>query len=269
MSISQRRCLATGLILGLARMSPAAAEDLPAALPGPAPAASVERVRESRTVAQGAAVARPAPPVVIVPPEGVQPTWARGPIDPASLERPRPWHLDWKLRSWHWRRIQGKSLGYPEEFVPRPLGAALYDAGRIMAADGAAARLVLFNYDFIPGTAQLSARGRDQLAQIAPQLAVSPYPLIIERTANDPALAVARRAALLAELGAGPFPVPADRVLVGVPIPFGMSGMDAHIVGENALNRTQQYGPPIPINGNGLNSPTGVTNSLTGVIPGQ
>jgi hypothetical protein len=40
-----------------------------------------------------------------------------------------------------------------------------------------------------------------------------------------------------------------------------MSGTDAYVIGGNALGRVQQYGPPIPINSNGVNSPSGVTSS--------
>ncbi len=40
-----------------------------------------------------------------------------------------------------------------------------------------------------------------------------------------------------------------------------MSGIDAQIIGNNAIGRTQQYGPPIPINSNGVNSPSGVTSN--------
>ena len=42
----------------------------------------------------------------------------------------------------------------------------------------------------------------------------------------------------------------------------GLSGIDAQIIGGNALDRTREYGPPIPINSNGVNSPSGVTGPL-------
>jgi hypothetical protein len=174
-----------------------------------------------------------------------------------------------KSRSWLWRRYQGKFAGYPEEYAPRPLGAALYDQNRAMVANGAAAKLVLFDFDFEPGKAYLRPRGRDQLARMTAQLAASPYPLIIERTLDDPPLADARRAAVLAELAAGPLPISPDRVLIGMPRPYGMSGNDADIIYANGLNRTQQYGPAIPLNSNGVNSPGGVTNGVSGVLPGQ
>jgi hypothetical protein len=120
--------------------------------------------------------------------------------------------------------------------------------------------LVLHRFDFVEGSTELSPRGGDQLAKIAAQLAVSPFPLIVERTPEDPALAESRRYAVLARLARGPCPVTSDRVLVGVPKAHGLSGTDAQVIAGNALGRTQQYGPPIPINSNGVNSPSGVTS---------
>jgi hypothetical protein len=201
----------------------------------------------------------PTPPVVQVPPGGVGPSWSPQLLDPVATWKHPPKHVERKARSWKWRRLQGKALGYPEEFHPRPLGASLYDHGRAMVGNGAAARLVLYRYDFIDGSDQLNARGRDQLAKVASQLAVSPYPLLIERTPDRPGLADARRLAVLAALATGPVPVTSDRILVGAPIATGMAGIDAHIIGDNALNRTEKYGPAIPINSNGVNSPSGVT----------
>ena len=147
----------------------------------------------------------------------------------------------------------------------------MYEAGKIMTANAAEAGLVLHRFDFVEGTTELSPRGGDQLAKFAAQLAVSPFTLIVERTPEDPRLAEARRFAVLARLARGPCPVPSDRVLVGVPKAHGMSGTDAQVIAGNALGRTQQYGPPIPINSNGVNSPSGVTSGggsgAGGLIP--
>lgn len=207
--------------------------------------------------------------VTEVPPEGYQFDHERPPLDPAATTRRGPKFIAHKIRSWHWRRAQGRMLGYPEEFVPRPLGESVHAFGRVMVANGAEARMTLFDYDFEPNSTELSARGRDQLSRIAAQLTASPFPLIVERTAADPSLAVARREAVLAALAGASFPIDPSRVLVGAPLPFGMSGTDAQVVSANGLNRTQQAGPPIPIQANGINSPSGVTNRMSGVVQGQ
>ena len=266
MSRNRRPSRFAALLVLVAPAVPAAAQDLPEPLPADRPGTAA-RATPAAVPAPPSVI--PTPPVVLVPPDGPRPTWLPGMIDPLATAQHGPKHVDKKLRSCHWRRLQAKFFGYPEEYAPRPLGAALYDHGRAMVAQGAAARLVLFRYDFVDGTSQLNDRGRDQLVKAAAQLAVSPYPLIIERTPDDPALADARRYAVLAALAGGPTPVPSGRVLVGLPSPNGLSGADAQIIGANALNRTQQYGPPIPINSNGVNSPTGVTNSVIGTLPGQ
>lgn len=224
---------------------------------GPAPAAP------SVTVVDPALVppeVRPTRTPVLVPPEGIRPTYAHEPDDPVATARKHPPRfVRLKQRSILWRRVQGRFYGYPEEFVPRPLGAALADHNLAMVANGAAARLTLYDYDFVQGSSELSPRGIEQLIRLAPQLQASPYPLIIERTPANPALAQARREAVAIRLAGGPCPIPPDRVLVGAPIANGLSGTNAQVIAGNSLGRVQQYGPPIPINSNGINSPSGVT----------
>jgi hypothetical protein len=255
MSLIRRWRWGASFILGLGTAASSSAQDLPSAsLPGSEPP-----VAPASPVVQALTVVRPYPPVMPVPPGGVGPIWAPAPIDPIALERSQAGHVEHKARSWRWRRTQGKFWGYPEEYEPRPLGASVYEHGKIMAANGVAARLVLYNYDFIDGTNELNPRGLDQLAKFSAQLAVSPFPLLVERTPSNPVLAESRRYAVLAVMARGPCPLPSDRVLVGVPTPRGMSGIDAHIIGSNALTRTQNFGPPIPLNSSGVNSPSGVT----------
>ncbi|WP_435016324.1 hypothetical protein TA3x_003889 [Tundrisphaera sp. TA3] len=254
--ISIRGRRGVGLALGLLLPPGLAAgqglpDPLPPLPPGAGPVLAVEAAPRMITTS----------PPVQVPPGGPAPTWAPPPIDPPALYRHPPKHVDAKARSWRWRRTQGKFWGYPEEYCPRPLGASLYDHGRAMVANGAAARLILLRYDFVDGSSELNDRGIDQLARASVQLASSPYPLLIERDPDHPGLAERRRLTVLAALASGPMPVPSDRVLVGQPIAHGLAGIEAHIINDNALNRTEQYGPPIPINSNGVNSPSGVTNS--------
>ncbi len=264
MSQIRRRHWLAGFILGLGPASASTAQNLPPALPPPVDPAGLPPLPV--VVAPTFALVRPTPPVVEVPPGGSLPVWRPNPLDPVALERlDRPKNIPHKSLSWKWRRLQGKIWGYPEEFEPRPLGAAMYEAGKIMTANAAEAGLILHRFDFIEGSTELSPRGSDQLAKLVAQLAVSPFPLIVERTPEDPRLAESRRYAVLAMLARGPYPVPSDRVLVGVPKAHGLSGTDAQVIAGNALGRTQQYGPPIPINANGVNSPSGVTSGGAGV----
>lgn len=273
MSLIRRRRWVAGFILGLGPVASSSAQDLPAVFPPSGNPAGVDfgagaafapSTGMSPTLSTSPIV-RPLPPVIEVPPQGVGPIWGPAPIDPVALQRKtRPHFLDYKTHSWKWRRIQGKMLGYPEAYEPRPLGSALYEHGKIMTANAAAARLVLYHYDFFEGSSELTPRGLDQLAKYTAQLAASPYPLLVERTPADPGLAERRRYAVLAKLAISPSPMPSSRVLVGVPTPHGMSGIDAYIIGNNSLSRTQNYGPPIPLQSNGVNSPSGVTTGGAG-----
>jgi hypothetical protein len=138
--------------------------------------------------------------------------------------------------------LQWLVLGYPEEFRQPPLGASVYAYGRSMAALGEAALMVLYDYDFCPGAPQLNPRGCEQLAKIAHLLAKNPAPVVIEKAACAPALAEARRLAVLNALAQGPFPVPPERVVVGVPSAPGLRGPEAELIYRNLLIQTYNRG---------------------------
>jgi hypothetical protein len=131
-------------------------------------------------------------------------------------------------------------LGYPEEFNEWPLGSALYAHGRTQVANGNAARMVLYRYDFVEGSPQLNLRGRDKLAKMARMLPISFAPLVIERTPATPGLDAQRRTAMLAELADSPFPIPPERVVIGPPIANGLTGVEAVTIYGNQLGALQQ-----------------------------
>ena len=144
--------------------------------------------------------------------------------------------------------------------VPAPTpGAALYDHGRTMVANGEAASLTLHHDDFVPGGSDLTPRGEEQLARHLGRMSGSLHPLLIEPTPDRPDLAPSRRLAVLNRASAWSVAIPPERVLVGRPAARGLSGIDAQIIGINAMDRTSKFGPPIPILSHGLNSPAGVT----------
>ena len=279
MSRISRQARTAGLVAGLgfcliavgpARGQGVPSGSLPEPLPG-LPAPGLEAVEPGPGSGPGATYAnppevRPTPIVIQVPPGGIRPTWFREADDPVAIARKGPKHVEHKRRSPIWRRLQGRLYGYPEEFVPRPLGAAVYDHGLAMTANAAAARLTLYDFDFDAGSDQLSPRGAEQLGRLVPQMLASPFPLLIERTL-DPSLAARRRENVAIRLAQGPYPLPPDRVVVGTPIATGLSGINAQIIAGNALGRFQQYGPPIPIQSNGVNSPSGVTINSGIVAP--
>jgi hypothetical protein len=145
------------------------------------------------------------------------------------------------LQRW-WGYWQECSLGYREEFVPRPLGQSIYAHFQIQVARGQAARMVLYRYDFVGNTAELNLHGRDQLAKIEGLLTSNPAPILIERTPDTPWLAEGRRLAVLRDLTANGLLVSPDRVVIGLPPAIGLGGVEAELIYQNLLNQTQTGG---------------------------
>jgi hypothetical protein len=187
---------------------------LPPSVPGGAPLAAAADPAASLAAPEGAA------PVV--------PTCTCG--DRRGFSRWR-WH-----RAHCKRQLQDHFLGYAEEFNEWPLGAALYGHARTQAGNGQAARMVFYHYDFIDGTSQLNLRGRDKLAAVANVLPTSFFPVVVERTPTEPGLDASRRSTLLAELGRGSFPVPAERVVIGPSIANGMTGVEPMLIYARELS---------------------------------
>jgi hypothetical protein len=140
-------------------------------------------------------------------------------------------------------------LGFPEYFKGPPLGASVFQANQAQVANGDAARMTLYHYDFDPDGEHLTLRGRDRLVQIVATMPSNGFPLIIERTPANPALAEKRRLVVLNELAHGPFPVPDERVLIGIPLPNGLSGREAVLIYGNLLSQTASKGPTVLIGG--------------------
>jgi len=145
-------------------------------------------------------------------------------------------------RRYHW---QEHFLGYPEEFPARPLGASVYENNRTQVANGEAAQMVLYDYDFEEGSNKLNLHGQDRLAEILRRLPVTFHPLIIERTPRSPGLDDVRRLAVLAQIARSPFPVPSERVLVGAPIARGLDAVDAGPIHNTRVRRVEETGPRI------------------------
>jgi hypothetical protein len=154
---------------------------------------------------------------------------ANGSIQPLS------WWKRYKVGLW-------PCLGYESEFEPAPFGASVYTVYRHHVANGDAARMVLYHYDFVNNTATLNTHGQDQVAKIAAMLAQNVFPVIVERTPSNPQLAEARRLAVLKQLGRGGIPIAAERVVIGAPIANGLRGAEAEIIYQNLLSQTRERG---------------------------
>ena len=141
-----------------------------------------------------------------------------------------------RLHRAHCKRcLEEKLLGFREEFNEWPLGAALYANCRAQVANGEAAMMTLYEYDFVGGTKTLNIRGMDKLREIKAMLPTNFAPVLVERTPARPTLAEARRAMVLSALSSGEFPVPAQRVMVGKPVPIGRGGGEATILSMNQM----------------------------------
>jgi hypothetical protein len=111
--------------------------------------------------------------------------------------------------------------------APRPLGASLHHFVRMQIANGEAARMMLYDYDFKPGEAQLTRRGRVELLRIGVLAMQNPFPILIQ--ANDSPLDEERRRVVRNELTAFDIMVPLERILVARPPTRGMDSFDATV----------------------------------------
>jgi hypothetical protein len=205
-------------------------------LAGPPPAVTLVRAAggEPTTVLPAP---KPAPAEAAAPPAVPAPAAAPPPASPGE-----PPTTGWARCK---KGLRECFLGFREEFLAPPLGHFVYEHGKTMVANGDAARMVLYAYDFEEGCDRLNVRGHDQLVKICAMMPQNFYPLVIERTPCQPGLAEARRLAVLNQLAQGPFPVPPERVVVGLPVATGLAGREAEIVHRSFLNQTRVDGLPL------------------------
>lgn len=157
--------------------------------------------------------------------------------------RPATWWERMQLRKWERkRRMQECWLGYPEEFCEQPLGVALYGQMDTQIANGAAAKLVLYKFDFVDGSPSLNSKGVERLAKHVEIMIRCPFPLVIEQTPEAPGLAESRSLAVQRSIAQMQAPITPDRVIVGQPIPVGLSGRQAIVLEANLLRDTKAGG---------------------------
>jgi len=184
-----------------------------------------------------------------------------------------------KFRSPCWDRLkaclQESHWGYPEEFEERSFGACLCAHVKTQVANGLAAQMVLYRYDFCDKTLgdpqRLNPRGMEQLDKIVGLMAANSCPLIIEPAPCNPDLDCARRAHLLQLLRAAGCDVPESRVVVCKP-DAGLRGEEAFEIDQNMLQQTRTsagstFSSPPGIAAGSLGLPSG-TAGFTGAPPG-
>jgi hypothetical protein len=177
-----------------------------------------------------------------------------GPSQPCVRKRPSFW-----ARCKY--TLEDCFLGRPEEFDAPPLGMSVSMHYETHVANGAAARMTLYDYDFLRGGDQLNVRGKDRVRQLAALLELNPFPVVVERMPYAPGLAEARRRAVLAELAAVMPRVPAERVVIGPPIAVPLQGVEAELIYQNLLLQTGTVGN-LPGTGAGPGTETTTTGTV-------
>ena len=193
-----------------------------------------------------------------------------GPPQPRSSPRvyfPRltaRWHAITKPRlAWsHW--------GYPEQFIDPPLGATVAAPAQIQIANGQAAQMVLYDYDFFERGSQaatLNPSGHRKLDRISQWAESNPAPIIVERLTGNDELNEARRQYVIDELQKLPARIPEMRVVVGEPSVARLNGDEATAIYQSLLRRTQTGTGATPtsgsVSGGGMTPSSGSINSQT------
>jgi hypothetical protein len=160
------------------------------------------------------------PPVPATSPAPMAPA---APMRRADCE-PGPFQ---RARNHVWRTLQNNFIGYPEEFVEPPLGFYNREIVSVMRAKADPHRFTMYRSDFLAGTSQLSPNGAMRFNLIASRLRSCALPMVIEWSPDQPGLAEARRAAVLAMLQGTGMPVVPERVVIGPSNYPGLLGTDA------------------------------------------
>jgi hypothetical protein len=177
----------------------------------------------------------PAPEAIGLAPVAPIPAAAACPVATRSEAARAPEGGRWKAK------VQGKFVDRPGRLDIPPLGYSVAAPYRTQVANAAAARMTLYDYDFVNGSNQLNYRGKDRLRQIAALLPSHPFPVVIERLPFAPELAEARRLTVLNELGAVA-PLPPEQVVVGPPAAVPLRGVEAEAIYLNLLSSVLSRG---------------------------
>jgi hypothetical protein len=143
--------------------------------------------------------------------------------------------------------LEDKFIGYPDAFIEPPLGTYINRQFAVQVAKADPHRGTLYHSDFLPGTDRFSPIGASRLNLMMARLPVWSGPLLIEWSPDQPALAEARRQAVLATLEKAGHPLLGDRVVIG-PSPYpGALGVEAAGNYGNLIGRSQAAAVSFPL----------------------
>ena len=103
-------------------------------------------------------------------------------------------------------------------------------------------RSALYEYDFVPGTAEMKPRGREHLARISEWLPQTPGEISVEPTREGVELDQARREAVYQELAALPCGVALVNIRTGRRRHPGLDADSGHLIFQNRMQQTKSRG---------------------------
>jgi len=181
-------------------------------------------------------------------------------------KRSRPIAQWWER---HKARCRDKLWGYPEEFVPAQLGAAVADNISRQVARAQEARMVVYQYDFLPMSYELKPRARMALAKYGEWASHGAGPVLIEPTPGHPGLDEARRLTVWREMQCGPFAIPPEMIAIGCSEILGVRGGEALLIDKNLMMQTSSRGTAMGGGGGGgLLGAGGVGGGMAGGMGG-
>jgi hypothetical protein len=143
--------------------------------------------------------------------------------------------------------LQDKFIGYPETYREPPLGYYITEQFGVQVAKADMHRFTLYRSDFLPGTTLLSPSGASRFNIMYARFPGWLGPLSIEWTPDQPALAQARRQAILDAMQRAGRRVLAERVVI-MPSPYpGALGTEAANNYANTVIRSQQAAQTFPL----------------------
>ena len=159
-------------------------------------------------------------------------------------------------------RCRDKYWGYPEEFCEPPLGTTPSRFYMTQIANGVAARMVLYQYDFLPASDQLNVHGKAQVAKIARWLTTYDFPVLVEPTLANVELDELRRQSVWRQFSLNQVAVPSERIVMGVPNVRGIDAIDALSIDRNRMGLTFSRGGTSGGGGTSGSAPT--SGGMTG-----
>jgi hypothetical protein len=181
-------------------------------------------------------------------------------VDPECETRPTRFQ---QWREQHRAKWRDKMWGYPSEFQRPPVGASVQYFRDQQKLNGRLSRMALYEYDFIPGTAEIKPRGREHLARISEWIPQTPGEISIEPTREGAELDEARRQAVYQELASLPCGVALVNIRTARRRHPGLDPDSGQLIFQNRMQQTKMRG----VSGMGVGASLGAGMDAGGTFP--